>query len=90
MGNEKVELKPVGYSKTTAGVPTSTARRAAIAVGNSERRLADPAPDPTDPRVVGRYERDDALETLQVNQAGSFIVCWHVDPRLLLTLFGRQ
>lgn len=79
MGNEKVELKPLGYSKTTAGAPTSTARRAAIAVGNSERRLADPVPDPADPRVVGRYERDDALATLQINQAGSFIVCWLVD-----------
>jgi outer membrane protein OmpA-like peptidoglycan-associated protein len=48
-------------------------------VGNAERRVADRAADPQDPRVVGRYERDDALATLQVNQAGGFIVCWHVD-----------
>jgi len=73
------EVKPLAYPKTATPARPASRRRAVVAVGNSDRRVDAPAPDQQPPQFTGRYERDDSLATLQLNQAGDFIVCWHVD-----------
>ena len=73
------EVKPLAYPKTGTPARSASRRRAVVAVGNAERRIDAAAPDQQAPQITGRYERDDSLATLQLNQAGDFIVCWHVD-----------
>ncbi len=73
------EVKPLAYPKTATPARPASRRRAVVAVGNADRRVDAPAPDQQPPQITGRYERDDSLATLQLNQAGDFIVCWHVD-----------
>ncbi len=73
------EVKPLAYPKTAAPAKSTSRRRTVVAIGNADRRVDAPAPDQSAPQMTGRYERDDSLATLQLNQAGDFIVCWHVD-----------
>ena len=73
------EVKPLAYPKTGAPAKPGSRRRAVVAIGNADRRVDAAAPDQQAPQLTGRYERDDSLATLQLNQAGDFIVCWHVD-----------
>lgn len=73
------ELKPVAYPKTASPAKASLKRRSVVAIGNADRRVDSPAPESQSPQLTGHYEQDDSLATLQVNQTGDFLVCWHVD-----------
>lgn len=74
------EAKPSAYTRTPVRqVPPPKKRRPVVPVGNADRQLAAPAPDPQSPNITGRYETDDDAFTLQINQAGRQLQCWLVD-----------
>ena len=79
MGSKKFEPKPLAYPKTANPPKSTSRRRVQVAVGNADRRVDAAAPESSAPQLTGHYEQDDSLATLQVNQTGDFVVCWHVD-----------
>lgn len=92
MADKKFEPKPHAYPRTKAPRKNVPARQVEISVGKTERLLAPPNPDAPGMDLTGRYERDDAQATLQVNQAGRGMVCWLVDykTKALTKLEGIQ
>lgn len=82
MTDKGPETKPRAYAVTSgkrARAPNK--RRAAVALGNAERRLADPSPEPQTPDLTGRFEDTAGPIMMQINQAGSHLECWLVDYR---------
>lgn len=81
----KFEVKPGRYhAKHEKGKERADTQRAdrdagrcqVVYVAQSNRRRADPRPDPQEPRVTGRYQDPPGHFVLQINQAGSHIECW--------------
>lgn len=74
------ESKPAAYvRKQGRNVQKATGKRSPVPVARADRRLAPPSPDPQFDNVTGRYETDDDLFTLQVNQAGRHLEAWLVE-----------
>lgn len=75
-----LEMKPRGYFPPDRVAPGRKGRRHVIHVGRAERRLADPAPEPSTPDLTGRYQ-DGAAQgvgdgpqfLMHINQAGKHI-----------------
>lgn len=79
MADPKFEPKPYAYPRTSAPATKAPSPRVEMSLGKAERKLAPPKPDAPSLALMGRYEGDGGLTTLQVNQAGRGVVCWLVD-----------
>src|SRR5690606_24456275 len=66
------ELEPRAFAATREKKgATPNRRRAALATGSAERRLADPQPDPQTPNLTGRFEDSASRITMQIIRGGN-------------------